>query len=80
MPKRFNAVSFLCLMGLIPLVAVVAGWLVLGESLSPVQGAACVAIVGGVVLGELGSPGLALETAEPPQPVTLPVSAPEEST
>jgi drug/metabolite transporter (DMT)-like permease len=55
---------------LIPLVAVFTGWLVLGESLTAWQGVACVAIVGGVILGEIGSPELALESAEPPQPIS----------
>ena len=41
---------------LIPLVAVATGWIVLGEALRPVQAIACAAIVGGVVLGELGAP------------------------
>ncbi len=77
--SRMHASRAAMSINLIPLVAVVAGWLVLGESLTPVQGIACVAIVGGVVLGELGSPELALETAEPPQPVALPdPAAPDE--
>jgi drug/metabolite transporter (DMT)-like permease len=68
MPASRAAMSI----NLIPLVAVVTGWLVLGETLTPLQGFACVAIVGGVVLGELASPEIAFVTAEPPQSVPRP--------
>lgn len=37
---------------LVPLVAVLAGWSMLGESLSPGQAAACVLVLAGVVLGQ----------------------------
>jgi drug/metabolite transporter (DMT)-like permease len=70
MPASRAAMSI----NLIPLVAVVAGWLVLGEVLTLVQGVACIAIVGGVMLGEFASPEIALLTAEPPQPVNVPES------
>jgi drug/metabolite transporter (DMT)-like permease len=63
---------------LIPLVAVAAGWLVLDEALTPVQGLACIAIVGGVMLGEFASPEIALVTAEPPQQVTVPEATADE--
>jgi drug/metabolite transporter (DMT)-like permease len=76
--SRMHASRAAMSLNLIPLVAVIAGWLVLGEALAPVQGVACAAIVGGVVLGEIGSPELALETAEPPQPLVLPEGAPED--
>jgi drug/metabolite transporter (DMT)-like permease len=74
MPASRAAMSI----NLIPLIAVATGWLVLGESLTPLQGVASVFIVGGVILGEMGSPEIALETAEPPQPITLPAPAPED--
>lgn len=74
MPASRAAMSI----NLIPLIAVATGWLVLGEALTPLQGVACAAIVGGVVLGELGSSEIALETAEPPQLVVLPDPAGDE--
>ena len=40
----------------IPAVAVLAGWLALGEALTVWQLAACAVIVGAVVYAELGSP------------------------
>jgi drug/metabolite transporter (DMT)-like permease len=76
--SRMHASRAVMAINLIPLVAVVAGWLVLGEALAPIQGVACAAIVGGVVLGEIGSPELAMETAEPPQPFVLPEGGPED--
>ncbi len=76
--SRMHASRAAMSINLIPLVAVITGWLVLGEALTLFQGVACVAIVGGVVLGEIGSPELALETAEPPMPVAPPdVESPE---
>jgi drug/metabolite transporter (DMT)-like permease len=39
---------------LVPAVALIVGWLVLGETLTPVQLVACAVIVGAVVLGETG--------------------------
>jgi drug/metabolite transporter (DMT)-like permease len=39
---------------LVPAVAVVSGWLLRGESLTPSQLAACILIVGAVVFGEMG--------------------------
>jgi drug/metabolite transporter (DMT)-like permease len=68
MPASRAAMSI----NLIPLIAVATGWLVLDEALTPLQGIACVLIVGGVVLGQIASPRIGLETAEPPQPVVLP--------
>ena len=70
--SRMHASRAAMSINLIPLVAVVTGWLVLGEALTPLQGVAGIAVLGGVVLGEIAPPELALETAEPPQPVTLP--------
>jgi drug/metabolite transporter (DMT)-like permease len=42
---------------LIPAVALLAGWIVLGESLNAVQTAACAVAIGAVVFGELGGAG-----------------------
>jgi len=38
---------------LVPVVALVTGFLLLGESLAPIQVAACVVIFGGMVLGQM---------------------------
>lgn len=70
--SRMHASRAAMAINLIPVVAVVTGWLVLGEALTPVQMIAGAAVLGGVILGEIGSPEIALETAEPPQPVILP--------
>jgi len=77
--SRMHASRAAMAINLIPLVAVVTGWLVLGERLTPLQGLACAAILGGVILGEIGSPEIALETAEPPQPVLLEQPAGEDA-
>lgn len=50
---------------LVPAVAVLTGWLALGETLSPPQLAACVVILGAVVFGESGR-----STEETPQIVS----------
>jgi drug/metabolite transporter (DMT)-like permease len=52
---------------LVPVVALVSGWAVQGDSLSPIQGAACVAILGGVLLGQVRAGGGSErpETVEP---------------
>jgi len=57
---------------LVPLVAVIGGWALLHETIGPLQLLAGAAIVGGVVLGELGSPEVVLETAEPPMLIEVP--------
>ncbi len=54
---------------LVPAVALISGWFLLGESLSPVQLAACAAIVGAVVFAETG-PATRSEVAEAPAAVT----------
>jgi drug/metabolite transporter (DMT)-like permease len=41
---------------LVPAVALVTGWAMLGDSLAPAQMLACVVIFGGVVLGQMPSP------------------------
>jgi drug/metabolite transporter (DMT)-like permease len=41
----------------VPVVALISGWAIQGDSLSPLQGAACVAILGGVLLGQLRGTG-----------------------
>lgn len=64
--SRMDAGRAAMSINLIPVVAVIAGWLVLGESLTPLQGLGGLAVVGGVVLGEAGSPGRPPETFEPP--------------
>ncbi|HET6351307.1 MAG TPA: DMT family transporter [Coriobacteriia bacterium] len=51
MPANRAALSI----NLVPAVALLAGWLVRGESLSSLQLAACVVIVGAVVLAETGN-------------------------
>jgi drug/metabolite transporter (DMT)-like permease len=38
----------------VPLIAVLSGWLVLGESLGPLQAIGCVAVAAGVALGQTG--------------------------
>lgn len=50
MPANRAALSI----NLVPAVALIAGWLLLGESLSPIQLAACASIVGSVVFAEVG--------------------------
>jgi drug/metabolite transporter (DMT)-like permease len=57
MPASRAALSI----NLVPPVAMIAGWLVRGEGLSPLQLAACAVVVGAVVVGESGSEP---ETAE----------------
>lgn len=46
---------------LVPAVAMGAGWLALGETLTPVQLVACVVVVGAVVFGESGRDAQAVE-------------------
>ena len=45
---------------LVPVVALVTGFLLLGESLAPIQVAACVVIFGGVVFGQMTASGAGL--------------------
>jgi drug/metabolite transporter (DMT)-like permease len=65
---------------MVPVVALISGWAIEGDSLSALQGIACVAILGGVLLGQLRQPGAAggpepsdaanpLGAAEPPMPI-----------
>jgi len=51
---------------MVPVVALVSGWAVLGDSLSGLQGVACVAILGGVVLGQVRAGAGARGTAAAP--------------
>jgi drug/metabolite transporter (DMT)-like permease len=51
MPANRAALSI----NLVPAVALMSGWLLRGESLSPVQLAACAVIIGAVVLSETGA-------------------------
>lgn len=48
---------------LVPVVALVSGWAILGDSLSAVQGIACAAVLGGVLLGQSGN-GVAAPVSE----------------
>lgn len=59
---------------LVPVVAILTGWAMLGDSMTPIQLAACAAIVAGVLLGQRRAPGrvpdrapdLAAERAQQP--------------
>ncbi len=54
---------------LIPTVAMLTGWLALGETMAPLQIAACVLIIGSVVYAEFGGTrGSARPDAEPSEP------------
>ena len=52
--SRMPAARAALAINLIPVVAILTGWSMLGESLTAVQGVACVVILGGVLLGERG--------------------------
>ncbi|TDB37916.1 MAG: DMT family transporter [Actinobacteria bacterium] len=66
MPANRAALSI----NLVPAVALLTGWLVLGESLTPLQFVACAVIIGAVVLSETGdtpvAPSEAIAAAEFP--------------
>ena len=69
---------------LVPVVALITGWAMLGDALAPLQMLACVVILGGVILGQLpGSGGNVTEeaTAEAalPERRELAVSPPAEA-
>jgi drug/metabolite transporter (DMT)-like permease len=51
--SRMPAARAALAINMVPVVALVSGWAILGDSLSGLQGVACVAILGGVVLGQM---------------------------
>ncbi len=63
---------------LVPVVALASGWAIEGDSLSPLQGLACLAILGGVLLGQVRQPsdapgiGAIAEPTTPAAPTTPP--------
>jgi drug/metabolite transporter (DMT)-like permease len=52
--SRMPAARAALAINLVPVVAILTGWALLGDSLTAVQGLACVVILAGVVLGERG--------------------------
>ncbi len=52
--SRLPAAQAAAAINLVPLVAVLAGWSMLGEALSPTQVAACALALAGVILGQTG--------------------------
>lgn len=62
--SRMSAGRAALAINLVPVVALVSGWAILGDSLTLVQGLACAAVLGGVLLGQSGGRGDAGATAE----------------
>ena len=55
--SRMGAARTSMAINLVPVVALITGWAILGDSLAPLQMLACVVILGGVMLGQLPGSG-----------------------
>jgi drug/metabolite transporter (DMT)-like permease len=67
--SRMTAGSAALAINLVPVVALISGWAILGDSFTPVQGLACCAVLGGVLLGQSGGrtgAGAPADTADSP--------------